>query len=280
MNPIIINSIQLAKIIIPFPIKLFLRKVIWKFLYFRLKLKNVLRGKKTLNKVCCPISETYFDEFIPLFREYGNKLPSHKQRRISPDSGARDGLRLQWLFLKNETDLFKKNVSLLHIGPEYSFYTKIKAASNIDYFPVDKTNKKYSKDVGYADLTKLEFGSSKFDMIICNYVLEHVDDDIQAINEMYRVLKPGGTAIITVPIDLTRNQTYEDASITSPRDREREFGQWDHLRYYGLDFTQRLESAGFQVKIENYASTFSRGDFVKYGLADEPIFVCNKPLEV
>jgi predicted SAM-dependent methyltransferase len=212
-----------------------------------------------------------------MYKAYDPNLPSHAQSRISPDSGAREGLRLQWLYLKHETNLMKEKINLLHFGPEYCYYRKFKEMNNINYYPVDKNNNKYSKDIIYADLTELNIEANTFEMIICNHVLEHVENDKKAIKEMYRALKPGGTAIITVPIDSTRIETYEDLSVTKSKDREREFGQWDHLRYYGLDFQQRLESAGFIAKTEHYARSFSNGDYEKYGLADEPIFVCKKP---
>jgi len=267
----------IAQIIVPYPFKMVLWKTFWKILYFKLRLRNFLRGERALKQVFCPISEKYFDEFVSRFRKYDPNIPTHAQPKISPDSGAREGLRLQWLFLKSETDLFKKDVSLLHFGPEYSFYEKFRKMDNVDYYPVDKNYKKFSKNVRYADLSGLDFQENVFDMMICNHVLEHVEDDKQAMKEMYRVLKPGGTVIITVPIDHERNETYEDESIISPEDREREFGQWDHLRYYGLDFPQKLESVGFVVSTEYYARTFSSSDFEKYGLVDEPIFVCKKP---
>jgi SAM-dependent methyltransferase len=276
MNLIIRKIYSLAQIFIPFPIKILLRKSVWKFLYFKLIIRNFFQGKQLYNKVYCPISETYFAEFVPLFKKWDPALPSHAQSRISPDSGAREGLRLQWLYLKHETDLMKDNINLLHFGPEYCFYRMFKEMNNINYYPADKNNKKYSKDIKYVDLAELNIETNTFEMIICNHVLEHVEDDKKAVMEMYRVLKPGGVAIITVPIDSKRNETYEDLSVTKPKDREREFGQWDHLRYYGLDFQQRLETADFTVKTEHYARSFSNGDYEKYGLADEPIFVCKK----
>ncbi len=276
MNLIIRKIYSLAQIVIPFPIKIFLRKSVWKFLYFKLIIRNFLRGEFPYKQVCCPISDTHFNEFIPIYKEYDPNLPSHAQPRISPDSGAREGLRLQWLFLKHETNLMKEKINLLHFGPEYCYYRIFKEMNNINYCPADNNNKKYSKDIKYVDLAELNIETNTFEMIICNHVLEHIEDDKKAVMEMYRVLKPGGVAIITVPIDFKRDETYEDLSVTKPKDREREFGQWDHLRYYGLDFQQRLETAGFTVKTEHYARSFSIGDYEKYGLADEPIFVCKK----
>jgi len=263
--------------VIPFSVKLLLRKTMWQLQYLNLKIRNFAQGKKYSQKVFCPISETYFDEFVTLSQVYDLGLARCKHPRISPDTGARDGLRLQWLYLKNETDLFKHKIRLLHFAPEYGFYRRFRSMDNITYFPVDKNNKKFGPDVGYADLTGLDFQTCAFDMIICNHTLEHVDDDDQAIREIYRVLKLSGKAIISVPIDHSRNKTYEDPAIIKPEDREKKFGEWDHVRFYGLDFHQRLASQGFEVKTIYYAETFLPDDIVKFGLVNEPIFVCRKP---
>ena len=105
-----------------------------------------------------------------------------------------------------------------------------------------------------------------FDLIICNHVLEHIDDDIKALNEIFRVLKSGGVAILQVPINFKRNETFEDQSIISRKDREKYFGQYDHVREYGLDFKERVEKAGFEVEMVNYTENFSEEIKLKYGL--------------
>jgi SAM-dependent methyltransferase len=99
------------------------------------------------------------------------------------------------------------------------------------------------------DVTRIEFPDAQFDLVICNHVLEHVPDDSLAMREICRVLKPDGRAILQVPISQRLTTTLEDPSITDPHDRERVFGQWDHVRVYGPDYTERLCHAGFSVDI-------------------------------
>jgi SAM-dependent methyltransferase len=87
-----------------------------------------------------------------------------------------------------------------------------------------------------------------YDVVIANHVLEHIDDDRKAMRELVRVLKPGGIALLTAPINPTRQSTYEDASITDPAARAAHFNAPDHRRYYGLDFADRLIEAGLRVE--------------------------------
>jgi len=98
------------------------------------------------------------------------------------------------------------------------------------------------------------------------------------MRELFRVLIPGGWAILNSPIDPRRTKTFEDPSITSPQDRERAFGQRDHVRIYGRDYKARLEKAGFTVKVDNYAKDLETSIVRKYGLQDEEIYFCTKPL--
>ncbi len=117
-----------------------------------------------------------------------------------------------------------------------------------------------------GDIKSMNFENKSFDLIICNHVLEHIDDDIKALNEIFRVLKSGGVAILQVPINFNRNETFEDQSIISRKDREKYFGQYDHVREYGLDFKERVEKVGFEVEMVNYTENFSEEIKLKYGL--------------
>jgi len=99
------------------------------------------------------------------------------------------------------------------------------------------------------DITKIQYPDNSFDAILCHHVLEHIPDYRKALEELFRVLKPGGWAIIQVPIEPDRKETYQDESVTSPSERERLFGQADHVRKYGRDFILRLHHAGFPVQI-------------------------------
>ncbi len=125
-----------------------------------------------------------------------------------------------------------------------------------------------------ADIRRLPLPDATYDVVIANHVLEHVDDDRRAVAELFRVLRPGGTALLTVPINPTRATTYEDATITDPAGRQAHFNAPDHRRFYGLDFTDRLAAAGFVV------ATFrmTPAEEVKFGLLPmEWLYVATRP---
>jgi SAM-dependent methyltransferase len=122
------------------------------------------------------------------------------------------------------------------------------------------------------DITRMPLPDSSFDIILCSHVLEHVEDDRRAMAEMYRVLRPGGSAIIQVP--LQGDTTLEDPSATTADERKRLFGQHDHVRIYGLDITKRLEDAGFGVETEAATDLLPLGDLSRHGIpVAERLFV-------
>jgi hypothetical protein len=109
--------------------------------------------------------------------------------------------------------------------------------------------------------------------VIAVHVLEHIVDDRKAISELFRVLHPGGWALICVP--LFGELTYEDPLIVSPRDREIAFLQWDHVRKYGTDVSDRLRDAGFAV---TELRADERFDVTRYGLFGfEIVHLCRRP---
>ncbi|VVB54960.1 Methyltransferase domain protein [uncultured archaeon] len=118
-----------------------------------------------------------------------------------------------------------------------------------------------------ADISDLRcFADGSLGAVVAFDVLEHVADDLKALREVYRVLAPGGTAVFSVPQKDGLETTFEDSSATSPKMRERLFGQYDHLRIYGLDFRGRMEAAGFRVDVVD-AGDFPVEDVVKWVLA-------------
>ncbi|MEA3504407.1 MAG: methyltransferase domain-containing protein, partial [Bacteroidota bacterium] len=160
-----------------------------------------------------------------------------------------------YTFLKEKSDIFSKKIKLLHISPEGSLKSLLQKSSNIDYYCGDKFEEGYQdyyydRDVFQIDITNIKYKDDEFDVLICNHVLEHVDDDEKALQEIYRVLKPGGWAILQVPISLTLQKTLEQPT-SSPAERERLFGQFDHVRLYGQDYKERLAKVGFIVKTHN-----------------------------
>ncbi len=114
--------------------------------------------------------------------------------------------------------------------------------------PLYETADLYQRGVTHqVDITQVPLADASYDVVIAHHVLEHIDDDRLAISEVFRLLRPGGVAILSVPINASRRQTYENPAITTPKERFAHFSGEDHKRYYGLDFADRLAAAGFRV---------------------------------
>ena len=220
------------------------------------------------NKYVDPIDGKSFRTFLP----YGYE----KQRPnvLSPSTLSLERHRLLWLFLKNETSFFTKNAKLLHFAPEQAFYNRFKKIENLDYTTTDLDSP--LADVK-ADICNLPFDDNSYDYILCNHVLEHIPDDKKAMQELYRILKPGGFAILQIPQDVNREVTFEDDSITDPKERAQIFGQYDHLRIYGMDYFDKLKNVGFHVKAIDYTTQLTPQEIDKYRLAKgELIPFCSK----
>ena len=173
-----------------------------------------------------------------------------------------------WLFLQNETDFFTKNLKVLHIAPEQEFLRKFKKMKNLDYTSADL----YSPIVDVkADILNLPFQDETYDVVFCNHVLEHIEDDAKAMSELYRVMKAGGWGIFQVPMKNSLEKSYEDFTITDKKERQKHFGQYDHVRWYGLDYFDRLRKAGFKTEILYYSQKFSDEEIAKYGLMKNEI---------
>jgi SAM-dependent methyltransferase len=128
------------------------------------------------------------------------------------------------------------------------------------------------------NIEQMTFGDSEFDIVLCNHVLEHVENDDKALKEIFRVLKKGGYAILQSCIDYNRLTTYEDKTITSEEDREREFWQKDHCRLYGMDYSERLKKAGFVVDENLFVNELSKEEVNRYRLMKEEIIFIGKKL--
>ncbi|HEY9185744.1 MAG TPA: methyltransferase domain-containing protein [Salegentibacter sp.] len=227
-------------------------------------LKFALRG----NKYKDPIDGSSFKKFLP----YG--YVKQRENVLSPSTLSLERHRLLWLYLKNETAFFTRNLKVLHFAPEQAFYKRFRKLSNLDYTTTDLNSP--LADVK-ADICDLPFSNSYFDFILCNHVLEHIPDDNKAMQELYRILKPGGTAILQIPQDLDREKTFEDNSITDQKEREKIFGQYDHVRVYGRDYFDKLRSIGFRVEEVDYTRNLSSEEIDKYRLVKgEIIPVCYK----
>ncbi len=169
----------------------------------------------------------------------------YRPEAVCPGCYSKDRERLVYLYLtRAQAWVFSRPMALLHIAPEPSLAAKLRAVASIDYVSADLDAASAERRM---DITAIEEGDDRYDVIICNHVLEHVVEDGKAMAELCRVLKPGGFAILQVPISYLLADTYEDFSIIDPAERERAFGQNDHVRIYGRDYPGRLERAGFSV---------------------------------
>ena len=194
-----------------------------------------------------------------------------------PICGSRPRHRTTWIYLNERTNLFDGNPKrMLHVAPEPSISSLVRQVDYIDYLSGDLDP---SRAMVRMDVTDIQYPNDSFDVIYCSHVLEHVPADRKGMREFYRVLKPGGWAILAVPI--LREKTFEDPTVTSPEERARVFGQFDHVRAYGNDLKDRLEEAGFQVTVDGFAGRFSERDVQFHGLSKNDIYFCEKPkLEV
>mgnify|MGYP003836629087 FL=1 len=223
-----------------------------------------LRG----NTYTDPIDGKSYRRFLP----YG--YAKVRENVLAPGTLSLERHRLFWLYLKNETTFFSAPLRVLHFAPEQAFVQKFKKQKNLTYTTTDLNSP--IADVK-ADICDLPFKDNSFDFIICNHVLEHIPDDIKAMQELYRVLAPSGTAIVQVPYDAKREITFEDNTITDQSERTRIFGQYDHLRVYGMDYFKKLSSIGFNVNALDYTSGISSDDIERYRLCKgELLPVCKK----
>ncbi|MDD5670956.1 MAG: methyltransferase domain-containing protein [Candidatus Omnitrophica bacterium] len=191
---------------------------------------------------------------------------------LCPFCGSLERHRLLWLYLRNQTDFFDRPHKVLHFAPEPVFQKIFKDMPNLRYTSAD-----LSSEIAMVrmDITHIPEENGAYDVILCTHVLEHIPDDRKAMNELYRVLKPGGWAILQVPI--LCGKTFEDEKVVLPEERARIFGQKDHVRKYGIDYKDRLEGVGFKVKVDDYIKNLGENKIREYALmSGEAIYFCKK----
>ncbi len=254
------------KRIISFILRNVPRKYIQRVSGFSLKALGLLyRG----TNVYCPINGKGYRKFLP----YGRVNP--RPNALCPDTLSLERHRLIWLYLKNRTNFFTTKLKILHVAPEQCFMDYFEELHQESYITADIESPLAKVKM---DVHAIPFADNSFDVTFCNHVMEHVDDDIKAMSELYRILKPGGWGIIQVPFfPPIPDETYENTDITTPKEREKVFGQDDHVRLYGKDYPDRLRSAGFTVKEENYVNEIPKEWISKYALPkDEIIYLVKK----
>ena len=181
--------------------------------------------------------------------------------------------RLLWLFFDCNSGLLTPRLRMLHVAPERPLRARLERLAG-EYVSGDLQGEFGPLRV---DVTSLPFPDDSFDALICNHVLEHVQDDQRAMCELRRVLRPGGWAILLVP-DVAADLTHEDPGVVDRVARRRLFGQEDHVRRYGWDYLDRLRAAGFQPEVIDMggclpALALDQHALLKFGQV-EPIFLC------
>ncbi|MCJ7467714.1 MAG: methyltransferase domain-containing protein [Maribacter sp.] len=205
-----------------------------------------------------PIDGKRFKSFLP----YGYEKP--RENVLSPSTLSLERHRLLWLYLKNKTDFFTAHLKVLHFAPEQAFYKRFRKLANLDYTTTDLNSP--LADIK-ADICNLPFETNSVDVILCNHVLEHIPNDTKAMQELFRVLRPGGWGILQIPQDLDRKATFEDHSIVDKKERAKIFGQYDHVRIYGRDYFDKLRAVGFIVEEVDYTVELSSDEIERYRLA-------------
>lgn len=217
-------------------------------------------------RVRCPICHWRF-------REFRSAGLARRANARCPRCGSLERHRLQWLFFRHRTNLFTGPGRVLHFAPEPCFEPRLRAIPGIHYVTADIVE----PDVAVRlDITRIPFADDSFDVILCSHVLEHVPDDGAAMAELFRVLRPGGWALLQVPIDASRERTFEDPNVVDPAEREELFGQADHVRVYGRDYGERLEAAGFEVRVDDFAGGLDERLVTMHALVREPLYLCRK----
>lgn len=208
---------------------------------------------------------------------YSALLPYGRLERrlnaLAPKSLSLERHRLIWLYLERQGLLEREGVRVLHMAPEWCLQKRLKGMRGVRYTSADLESPWAEI---HCDIQALPFGENEFDCILCNHVLEHIPDDGLAMRELYRVLAPGGFAMLLVPLDMARSETLEDASINTDSLREQYYGQRDHLRLYGQDYARRLEQAGFAVEWLETLSWLGEEDVARYALGNESVLVIGR----
>lgn len=223
------------------------------------------------NRFTDPINRKSYRTFLP----YG--YVKIRPNVLSPGTLSLERHRLIWVYLQRETDFFQTPAKVLHMAPEKAFLSRLKKMSHLDYITCDLESPLAEIK---ADICDLPFADASFDWVLCNHVLEHIPNDTKAMKELFRVLKPGGTALLQVPLDPKREVTFEDNSITDKAKRTKIFGQYDHVRVYGMDYFEKLRKTGFEVVELQYGKSLTADERKRFAVVEnEYIPLCKRPIE-
>lgn len=253
-----------------------LREVAKRVWYFGWKFDCVICGARTRTRKT-------FSFALPVLRELDVIGGEHQPNDDCPICYANQRSRLLYAYLTKHT-IVQTCWRVLHVAPELALYRYVFSRLDVDYHPVDFSPEKYPEidGVRQVDITSIPYPNGFFDLILCNHVLEHVPDDRKAMQELHRILKPTGTALLQVPLGTRLTKTIEDPSETDPKKRERRFGQFDHVRIYSEgDYANRLRHSGFAVRLLPAAAIVGSSGIKQYDLnARERLIVCHPAPEL
>ncbi|MEP2667880.1 MAG: class I SAM-dependent methyltransferase [Cyclobacteriaceae bacterium] len=248
------------KKIISFLIRFVPRKYLQRISGIGLKVLGVFYSG---NNVSCPICNHQYRIFLP----YGRIHP--RPNALCPHCQSLERHRLIWLYLQKKTNFFTASLNVLHIAPEACFMQRFEAQHGEGYITADLESPLAKVKM---DIHGMPFENNHFDVVLCNHVLEHVADDIKAMGEIHRVLKPGGWALMQVPFfSPVPEVTFEDNSITDPKEREKLFGQDDHVRKFGKDYADRINRSGLIAEANDFAASLSAEQTHRYGIEGKEV---------
>lgn len=213
----------------------------------------------------CPVCRSHIRSFLP----HGNPV---RQQALCPVCRSKEAHRLAWLYLSERTDILHTHRIVLHIAPEPDLSLWLRQQPTITYLCGDLC-------FGVGDLClnlcQLPIRDNSLDLIYCAHVLNAIPDDAQAMREVYRVLKPGGVAIMNVPLqpDAVTQEPEEDTAAA----RIRLCHDADIYRIYGADLPQRFATIGLQIELEDFYGSLPLDTCRRFGLQATPVVRCTKP---
>lgn len=218
------------------------------------------------DRVTCPICDGHFRSFLAR-----NGMPNVQ----CPRCWSLVRHRSLWLYLRDQRHVGERPTRLLHFAPEPGIERRLRSLPGIDYVSGDIDDALADERV---DIVKMQFPDESFDLVICSHVLEHVPDDRAAIGELYRILRPGGTVIIIVPVKVDVTEEYLDPSPTPAHpDGYLRLGSHGHVRNIGSDYPERLRAGGFEVDVFDYAASVDDATRTRYALTPgQPFFLCSR----
>jgi SAM-dependent methyltransferase len=181
------------------------------------------------------------------YKKLSNFISLDNGEKICPKCGSLSRNRRLWELLNS--GFINEGLNVLEFSPSRCLYRKWKEDTRVSYTSADFAGEFISDKK--LDITAVEEPDQKYDLIICYHILEHIENDSKAMQELYRILKKGGKCIIQTPFK--PGEIYEDWTVVTPEEREKNFGQDDDVRIYSVDgLKERLLYAGFQVDVKQY----------------------------